>query len=103
MTALAAAVLVASTLGGVQAAPSCPAEVYEYAWPVDQACSVSWCESRWLPDAIGGSNYGLFQVNAVHRGRVGGDVLRLLEPATNVRIAYDLWRAEGWGPWSCKP
>ena len=85
--------------------PVCPAEVFAYDWPADEACSVSWCESRWQPDAISpdGQNLGIFQVNVVHRALVGGQEQRLLDAATNVRVAYELWRDYGWGIWACTP
>jgi hypothetical protein len=82
----------------------CPLEVYLYDWPHVEACAVSWCESRWDAGAIGGGvNYGLFQVWDGHAWRVGGRVGLLLDRAVNVSVAYAIWRAEGWQPWSCKP
>jgi hypothetical protein len=110
------ACLVALTLGGtVEAAnrpagavpgvafEACPAEVALYDWPVDEACSVSWCESRWQPWAFNAGNYGYFQVNAVHGARVDWNLDALFDPATNVRVAYAIWRDGGWGPWACRP
>jgi hypothetical protein len=75
-------------------------------WPCDQAIRVAQCESSLNPSAISpdGANFGLMQVNAVHRARVGGDLSRLLDAATNVAVAYAIYLdAGGWGPWSCKP
>lgn len=75
-------------------------------WPCAEALAVAWCESRLDPRAVSGdgANIGLFQINIVHRARVDGDVSRLLDAATNVRVAYDIWIDNGgWGPWSCKP
>jgi hypothetical protein len=73
-----------------------------YSWPCEQAVSVAWCESRLEPWVIGGDNYGLFQINAVHAYRVGG-VDALLDPEVNTRLAYDIWLAQGWAPWGCRP
>jgi len=103
MTVLAGAVLIASTLGGVQAAPpqTCPAEIVAAPWPAAEACAVAWCESRWDPDAYNpaGPYRGYFQVAAMHVA----EPLRLYEPAFNVAAALRLWQASGWQPWGCKP
>ena len=48
-------------------------------------------------------SYGLFQIYEVHAPKVGGDVSRLLNPETNVAVAYGLYLDQGWGPWSCRP
>jgi hypothetical protein len=83
-----------------------PALICSYDWPCAEALAVAWCESRWQPDAVSndGQNFGLFQINAVHQARVDGDLDRLLDAATNVSVAFSIWRANGgWGPWSCKP
>lgn len=72
-------------------------------WPCEEALRVSWCESRWDPLAYRTGNYGLFQVNQVHWARVGGDLEQLYDPEVNVRVAYEIWREQGWTPWACKP
>jgi len=78
--------------------------ICSYPWPCHEALAVAWCESRFDPQAIGGDNYGLFQVNAVHAGRVRGDLRSLLEPHTNTRVAYAIYIDNaGWGPWACQP
>jgi hypothetical protein len=60
------------------------------------------CESNGIPNVVSRTNdWGLFQINAVHRGRVGGDLNKLLDPETNVRVASILWREQGWGIWTC--
>lgn len=74
-----------------------------YSWPVEEALAVMDCESRGQPSATGGANYGLFQINAVHAGRVAGDLQALYDPATNIRVAYEIWSDQGWAPWACKP
>jgi hypothetical protein len=82
----------------------CPLEIFTYDWPHSEACAVSFCESRWQADAIGGGvNLGLFQLWVGHAWRVGGRVELFLQPGVNVQIAYDLWRENGWSIWACKP
>jgi soluble lytic murein transglycosylase-like protein len=98
----------ASAGGKSRAAGAGPARweglVSRYRWPVDEALSVLSCESRGDPSAYRSGNYGLFQINSIHAWRVGGKVASLLDPETNVRVAYDIWRDNaGWGPWACKP
>lgn len=77
--------------------------VSAYGWSIDEALAVMDCESRGQPNATGGANYGLFQINAVHAARVGGDLQALYDPATNIRVAYEIWSDQGWAPWACKP
>lgn len=77
--------------------------VCAYDWPCEQALSVMWCESTGNPRAESGGNIGLFQINRIHSGMVGGDASRLYDPATNVRIAHEIWVGSGWRPWGCRP
>lgn len=95
-----------SGAGGSGGVAGIEALVCAYSWPCAEALSLAWCESRYDAAAVSpdGANYGLFQVNVIHRGRVGGDVRALLDPVTNVRVAYEIYRDAGysWGPWSCK-
>jgi soluble lytic murein transglycosylase-like protein len=92
----------------LQAARS-PAQQWEplvarYPWPVAEALSVLRCESEGDAAAYRDGNYGLFQINAIHAWRVGGDLSALFDPATNVRVAFEVWRDNaGWGPWACEP
>ena len=60
---------------------------------------VMMCESGGRYDAVSNGNYGLFQINQVHRGRVGGDVYILLSPDINTRVASEIWQEQGWFPW----
>lgn len=48
----------------------------------------------------GSVDYGLFQVNSIHAEMVGGDLERLRDPETNVRIAHQIYVAAGWTAWS---
>ena len=78
----------------------------EFTWECGAALAVMACESGGDPAAISpdGQNWGLMQVNLVHLWRVGGDPYRLLDPETNMRVAWDIYvDGGGWGPWACKP
>jgi hypothetical protein len=84
--------------------------ICSYPWPCSEALAVAWCESNHRPNAVSpdGANIGLFQVNVIHKGRVNATTtelaaILLLDPETNVRVAYAIWADQGWGPWSCKP
>lgn len=72
----------------------------------EQAIRVAHCESTLRPEAIssGGGNWGLFQINRVHRGRVEAMGLSwdsMLRPYENAYVAADIWAEQGWRPWSC--
>lgn len=77
-------------------------------WPEDvipYALTVTWCESRWQPGAIGdyGASLGIFQIQPQwHTWRLnavgGGD---WLDAVTNARVALHLWQTNGWQPWTC--
>jgi hypothetical protein len=71
------------------------------------AIGVAYCESRLRPTAISpnGANVGLFQINAVHRGRVARMGYRwedLLDPRVNALVAKTIFDEQGWGPWACR-
>lgn len=66
----------------------------------DKAMRVMLCESRGDPMAYSAGNIGLFQINVIHRGMVGGDANLFYDPEENVRIAHELWLSQGWQPWS---
>ena len=75
----------------------------------DQATRVADCESGMDPNAVssGGGNWGLFQINTVHRdefeavtGRPWSDVT---DPYANTAYAVRLYNESGgWGPWACR-
>jgi hypothetical protein len=72
-----------------------------------EALGVAWCESRWHPTSISrnGANWGLFQINAVHRGRVarmGFQWEDLLDPRVNALVAKSIFDEQGWAPWACR-
>ena len=78
--------------------------ICSYDWPCGEALRIARCESGLAASAYSQGNYGLFQVNSVHRARVQGDLARLYDARVNTQVAYDIWRDNhGWGPWACKP
>lgn len=52
------------------------------------------------PNRNGTVDYGLFQINTCHKGRVDGDLSRLQDADTNVRIAAEIFSEQSWKPWS---
>jgi hypothetical protein len=82
-----------------------PAEVWE------DALAVARCESNWAftdPKVTSPrrANAGVFQINKVHRKRVAAlgytwDQVRT-DPMVNALVAADIWREQGWRPWTCK-
>lgn len=73
----------------------------------DTAVRVARCESGLDPAAVspGGANWGLMQVNVVHKGlaaTMGYSWNQMLQAAPNLAVARAIYdRAGGWGPWSC--
>lgn len=49
--------------------------------------------------ANGRGSFGLFQIGRIHVGMVGGDWRRLLDPVTNINVAYRLYSRSGLRPW----
>ena len=73
-----------------------------YNWDCRTALRVLYCESGADPNAIGrGSNYGLYQINAVHASHWAGFWEHWFEPAWNIALAYEIWTVRGWSPWAC--
>jgi soluble lytic murein transglycosylase-like protein len=73
-----------------------------------QAYNVARCESSLNPGAVsrGGGNWGLFQINTVHKQRVadlGYSWDQILDPYVNALVARSIYDgAGGWGPWGCR-
>jgi hypothetical protein len=44
-------------------------------------------------------SFGLFQIGRLHAHYVAGEWRRLLNPAVNVRVAWQLYRTDGLNPW----
>lgn len=99
----------ASTSAPVQVAynGSIEALIRSYDWNDEVALAVARCESGLNPGAIGDNypinglhlpSYGVFQI----RGFADrGTPAQLLDPEYNVRFAYDMYRSQGWQPWTC--
>ena len=75
----------------------------------DQAMGVAQCESGLDPNAVsrGGGNWGLFQINTVHRNSfeqvTGQPWSNVLDPYANAQFANWLYnQSGGWGPWACR-
>ena len=74
----------------------------------DQAVAVARCESGLDPNAVsaGGYNWGLFQINVVHKSRVeamGYSWDQITDPYVNAAVARSIYDdAGGWGPWGCR-
>jgi len=78
----------------------------------DKATRVADCESGLDPEAVspGGGNWGLFQINTVHKPMVqsmGYSWSQITDPYVNAKVArriYDdaLRRGSGWTPWACR-
>jgi len=84
--------------------------VCSYPWPCEEALAVARCESGVdrsgrLDGAFArsGSNYGLFQINAIHAWRWAGFWTSWMDPAQNAQWAFELWSEQGWRPWACRP
>lgn len=57
------------------------------------------CESGGDPNASNGESIGLFQIHyPSHRDKVESRQV-LFDPATNIRVAYEIWSEHGWSPW----
>ena len=75
----------------------------------DQGMRVAQCESGLDPNAVssGGGNWGLFQINTVHRdsftGVTGQPWENVRDPYANAQFAAGLYnQSGGWGPWACR-
>jgi hypothetical protein len=91
------------------AASAVEAVILEVFGPVDgrAAIGVARCESHLNPKAIsrGGGNWGLFQINTAHRGRVaamGYQWEDLLDARVNALVAKSIFDEQGWQPWGCR-
>jgi hypothetical protein len=70
---------------------------------VQEATQVAECESGLNPDAVSpGGHLGLFQISMRwHSHRPGMD--NPLDALSNSLAAEDIWKEQGWAPWSCAP
>lgn len=74
--------------------------VAQYNWDQHVAMAVMRAESGCNPSAASPScDSGLMQINCVHSAKVNGNLAALKDPATNIRVAYQIYSAQGWNPW----
>jgi hypothetical protein len=74
-----------------------------------KAIRVADCESSLNPEAVspGGGNWGLFQINTVHKPmvqRMGYSWEQIKDPYVNSKVARRIFADAGntWGPWGCR-
>lgn len=73
----------------------------QYDWNVSIAAAVMQAESGCNPSASSPTcDHGLMQINCVHAAAVGGNLALLDDPATNVRVAYQVYSGAGWSAWT---
>ena len=76
----------------------------QYDWNVQTAMAICKLESggntnaaNWKDShATCDGSFGLFQIGCLH----GYTVEQLKDPNINIRIAYKLWKSNGWWPWT---
>jgi hypothetical protein len=75
-------------------------------WPEEELPTldkVLWRESRCTPTARNGGNFGLTQINQIHKEWVKSMGWQypddLLNPEKNLYFAYLLWVDDGWKHW----
>lgn len=75
-----------------------------YGVPYSELRSVSWCESRWRPNAEGAGSYGLFQFLPGTWRRTPYRARSVFDAGANALAAAWLVRRDGgWREWSCQP
>jgi hypothetical protein len=77
----------------------------EFGKHADEALRIAFCESRFNPtDVSSAGAVGVFQIRTVDHGwrvkkiKHGKD---LFDPWTNVQVAHDIFKHQGWRPWVC--
>lgn len=106
-----AAAPVTDTAPVIQKPPATPANcsaVDSYDWDTRTAYAICMAESGGVAskdnaglNADGSTDYGLMQINSIHSDMVGGNLTALLDPATNIKIAYSLSKGgQDWTAWS---
>ena len=78
-----------------------------YDWDVNTATAIFMAESGLNPTSVSKTNrngtrdYGVAQINSIHKGKVSGDINQLLDPETNIRVAYEIYKGRGnFSAWS---
>ena len=82
--------------------------IKQYSWNIDTAYEIMKCESSGNPEAVNwkdkhrgcNGSFGLFQVGCVHIGPYNiTNHKELYDPETNIAVAYEVWKKQGWGAW----
>lgn len=77
---------------------------HRYGVPYWQMRSVSWCESRWNPRAVGSGSLGLFQFLPSTFAHTPYRRMSIFDPTANALAAAWLVRHDGgWREWTCRP
>lgn len=82
--------------------PNCSL-VNNYDWTTQTAWAICMAESRGNPNAVNWADghsgcvgsFGLMQIACIHFSE-GQDKF---DPATNMQVAYELWKSSGWSIW----
>jgi soluble lytic murein transglycosylase-like protein len=76
-----------------------------YGAPYAEMVRVSWCESRWNPNAVGDGSHGLFQFLKGTWANTPYHAKYIYSPWWNALAAAWLWRHDGgsWSEWTCQP
>lgn len=91
---------VAAPTGGSGNCAAYTGLVAQYDWDSRVALAVMKAESGCNPSAASPAcDSGLMQINCVHIAKVGGNLAALKDPATNIKVAYQIYSAQGWNPW----
>lgn len=79
---------------------------YVFGKHTDEALAVAYCESRFHANSVGGvGERGLFQIHPIHTKRIEKLGLKfddMFNPYRNTDVAYNIFKEQGWGPWTCK-
>jgi hypothetical protein len=109
---VSAAITRVNAIGGQLTSDELAAILRLAGWPdslIPEAMSVSWCESRWSPYAVGdgGNSLGLFQLWTGWFPAFREDLSAWYDPLVNARVARYVYERRGrWGGgggWSCAP
>ena len=82
--------------------------IKQYSWNIDTAYEIMKCESSGNPEAVNwkdkhrgcNGSFGLFQVGCVHIGPYNiTNHKELYDPETNIAVAYEVWKSQGWNAW----
>lgn len=76
-----------------------------YGAPYREMLAVSFCESRWNPNAVGAGSHGLFQFLRGTWARTPFGRKYIYSAWWNAHAAAWLWRHDGgsWREWTCQP